>query len=375
MPIETITPEDLKNAYNGKKLKILIVPGHDNTDSGTEFNGVREADLNRETAERLYDFLEKDGHFQVYATRDFATGEFTSQFASYFADQASEIVSFRKKMWDTMKNALALGQVSQKDGVGHNVAAERVTRKLYGINKWANENDIDVVLHIHFNDHAGRRPSRTGKYSGFTIYVPEKQFSGSRASIDFANALFNQLNKNFAVSNLPGESRGVTEDQDLIGVGANASLDGVGLLVEYGYIYEPQFVHKEVRDAMFQELAFQTYAGMKKYFEPTANLDDTSLLPYVWQSTLKKGIKGSREVLALQAALRRENLYPPPGKKLSDCSVNGNFGICTATAVVLFQEKYGDDILSPAGLSGGTGFVGPATLKKLNELYGARFKG
>ncbi len=39
-------------------------------------------------------------------------------------------------------------------------------------------------------------------------------------------------------------------------------------------------------------------------------------------------------------------------------------------AVVGFEEKYKSEILTPSGLKNGTGFVGPATRKKLNQLYG-----
>ncbi len=44
------------------------------------------------------------------------------------------------------------------------------------------------------------------------------------------------------------------------------------------------------------------------------------------------------------------------------------FGILTKNAVIKFQNKYNADILIPAGLSQGNGYVGPLTLKKLNTL-------
>lgn len=41
-----------------------------------------------------------------------------------------------------------------------------------------------------------------------------------------------------------------------------------------------------------------------------------------------------------------------------------------ASSVSAFQEKYRNEILTPAGLSSGTGYLGPRTRARLNQIYG-----
>ena len=66
---------------------------------------------------------------------------------------------------------------------------------------------------------------------------------------------------------MPKEDTGVIEDQELIALGSNNSLDGVGMLVEYGYIYEPGIVDISIRNKILDDLAFQTYLGVMDFLE------------------------------------------------------------------------------------------------------------
>lgn len=74
-------------------------------------------------------------------------------------------------------------------------------------------------------------------------------------------------------------------------------------------------------------------------------------------------LSNNSEVRCLQDFLKSQgqNIYP-------EGLVTGYFGNLTRTAVVKFQEKYASEILTPLGLYAGTGFVGPSTRNKINQL-------
>src|SRR4051812_33499146 len=77
------TPDALKTAYNqslststdARKIRILIVPGHDNQYWGTQFRDVKEADLTLELGENLYSLLKNDPHFETFITRSSIAGD------------------------------------------------------------------------------------------------------------------------------------------------------------------------------------------------------------------------------------------------------------------------------------------------------------
>ena len=75
------------------------------------------------------------------------------------------------------------------------------------------------------------------------------------------------------------------------------------------------------------------------------------------------GLMNDSQVRCLQEFLKSQGpeIYP-------EGLVTGNFLTLTRQAVIRFQEKYREEILEPLGLEKGTGFVGPLTRKKINEM-------
>ena len=364
--VDSTTKETLKNAYEkaGKgegRISILIVPGHDSVQSGTEFRGMKEASITLDLGEELYRLLAADAHFDVRLSRT-RTG-YDSLIAKFLQEKKAEIEEFVKTQKALMSRYVALGKIESRIIVGHNTAPSDTAYKLYGINKWSNENGVDVILHIHFNDYPRSIRSTPGKYSGFSVYIPESQYSNAKGSRVIAESIFARLARFSPSSDLPKEDVGIVEDQELIAIGSNNTVDGAALLIEYGYIYEPHLQNAVIRQKAISDLAFQTYLGIMDFFEDNMKkgLYETQLLPHEWQEDIFRPGPAKKDTLSLQAALIIEGLYPPAGNSLNDCPMSGNFGTCTEKAVKAFQKKY--DILPQ------TGYAGEKTRAKLNELY------
>lgn len=363
--IDSTSTAELKRNYETpeKKIKILIVPGHDSGSFGTNFGKLKEADLTLLLGEDLFDYLKRENKFEVFIARD--KRGFMPEILNYIKRNRSQIENFVSQKKEAMNELIRNGDISDVEGVIHNQVSFNTAINLYGMNKWANENGIDLVLHIHFNDYPGRKAKSAGKYSGFSIYIPEPQYSNAKASKELAEYIFDKLNKFYPKSDLPKESAGIVPDQKLIAVGSYNTLDGIGLLAEYGYIYEPQFQKESVRIAVVKDMAFQTYLGIIDFFDKKkfgSEYFKSYLLPHTWSSAPQKN-EFSASVLSLQAALVLEGVYPPEEFKRNDCPMSGRYKSCVSTAVKAFQKKYG---LEP------TGDIGPRTLKKLNELYSTK---
>lgn len=359
MPESIITPEYLKEKYAREKVTILVIPGHVNSKrTGGQFRGVREAELTKKAADQLIGILRSDPRFAVFSFEDLA---------EYFL-YPEHIKEFRKEAYQNSRALTDKGIVQKNQTVEHVSIPSEDSLVLYGINKWARDHNIDIVLHLHFNDYPRRFQRLAGKYSGFSIYIPERQLLNYRTSQAVASAVAGRLKEYFPVSDYKPESAGLVEDQDLIAVGSPSSFYGAAMLIEYGYLYEPQFMDAELEPLVLRELAHQTYLGLKEFFDDkfSENFAANSLLPYHWTKYLRRGFRTDLDVYALQAALLDAGLYPPfdesgiVRRSKNDCPLNGTFGGCTERALKTFQDKHGIDP---------TGFAGPATIKKLNELY------
>lgn len=263
---ETITAKDLRNDYRRGRLKVLIVPGHDNQFSGAIYGGMREADLNIEFARHLAEVFAGDDKLQVSVARDLVSGGYDKNIANYFNTERDSILSFKTAKKILMAELVSSGLIEDRSNNNHAFAKDEIAYRLYGINKWINDNDIDLVIHVHFNDYPGHKKV-PGKYTGVTVYVPDEQYPNGKASEAIGDAIFTELNKIRPASNNPLELGGVVPGQELIAIGSNASVDAAAVLVEYGYIYEPEFQSSVEREKIFKAMAEKTYKGLAEYLD------------------------------------------------------------------------------------------------------------
>jgi N-acetylmuramoyl-L-alanine amidase len=346
-------------------VRILLVPGHEPDYGGAEYEALKERDMNVELAQDLQQFLDSNPHYQVFVTRD--TQAWSPEFATYFQNDWNDIVQWATDSKSQFSNMVAIGSTSQATSTVYHInAAPDVALRLYGITKWADENNIDIAINIHFNDNVRADANKPGAYSGFAIYVPAAQYGNSTTTKAIAESVFNRLAKYNPVSDLPGESIGIVDDPELIALGANDTADAASMLIEYSYIYEPQLQDPQLRSVVIKDLAYQTYLGLQDFFDPSTNMNlagayDTLLLPHIWNSSLTNANPPPTEIFALQMALAYDGDFPPNGQSKNDCPRTGILDACTRAALELFQNKN--------SIGGENGVIGDTTLKVLNGLY------
>lgn len=270
---EPKTAEFLKNKFLTAKefpiiedgVKILIVPGHDDNFYGAKFIDLLEKDLTAEIGEKLFEKLSGEAGLEVFLTRD--SEKYHPVLENYFDKQSEQIEQF---IWQHKKLTQELTEqklMQENQIVSHNEAAGEVALKLYGINRWVGAQDFDLVLHLHFNDYPRKNHNVAGKYSGFSIYIPESQLSNHKISLEIAEHLRTHLEEFSEPSNLKIEKDVIIEDQELIAIGSNNTIKIPSILIEYGYIYEKQFVDPELREEAFEILTDKTVAGLLEFFQ------------------------------------------------------------------------------------------------------------
>lgn len=343
-----------------KKLRILLVPGHEPSSGGTAFRGVYERNLTAELGGDLQTYLVQDQQIQTFTTRTADT--WTDTFAQYFNEHWQEIITWHQQA-KTIAEALTAVNDSRPPKVYHTSVDVETATRLYGITKWANENNIDLMLHIHFNDYPRRR-NTMGTYSGFVLYIPSEEYANNPTTKALVEALFARLAQYNPVTDHEDEAEGIVDDSELIATGAHNTADAASILIEYGYIYEAQFQNPELRSLALRDLAYQTHIGLQDFFSHNTDVTPaggyTPSEVYRWTTPVVDAQSDAKDIYAMQTALIMDGMYPPSGKSFNECPHTGNFGPCTKVALAAFQKKYGLPTEGPSGTK---------TFAQLQKIY------
>lgn len=242
------------DGYN--PVKILIVPGHTEEYPGSEYKTIRELDFNNKVAEKLFHKLNENNKLEVYVSND-------KEIENYL-NEDNNTEAFRLGYQRLHRFFSGESKDSIINNSIHSNTPTKIIERLYGINQWANENEIDIVIHIHFNSENGRELYEKGKYKGFAIYTPKTSYSNGLVSGQLAVSLYKSLSTILEPSNFEVEIGKVIESDSLIALGAFNTSDAAAVLIEYGFIYEDQFVF---RADSFDKVADKTAKGILEFLK------------------------------------------------------------------------------------------------------------
>jgi len=242
-------------------FNILVVPGHNTKDGGGNFKTVYERDLVAAIGTKISDRFNEDPKFKAIVTR--SADAWNPIFDKYFEDEKQAIIDWKNERQKESKALMAEGKIKYvPDMAFHSEVTPEVSVKLYGMNKWANDNDIDLIVNLHFNDSIRTPMSVPGGFKGFTIFIPESQMKNHTSSEAAAQYVFDELKKIE-----PPELDNLLEDQSLISLGASGTLNPPSMLIEYAYIYEKNLLTDADREKTIDQMAQQTVLGIRDYFD------------------------------------------------------------------------------------------------------------
>ena len=96
---EKLSAEKIKGQYSladagrgGQKVKILLVPGHDENSPGASFHDLREVDMTTELGENLHALFKDDSHYDAVLLR--GKDGYNTNFIEYFKRERENIARF-----------------------------------------------------------------------------------------------------------------------------------------------------------------------------------------------------------------------------------------------------------------------------------------
>jgi N-acetylmuramoyl-L-alanine amidase len=250
--------------HETQKIRVLIVPGHEPNDGGASYKGINERDLNLQLSEILKNDLSDNPDIEVILARD--DNGWNNDLKNYVSTGSTTIMDWVYSMKNKMLAKANTGEIEiVNPDMKHNDATDEAVLYLYATNKWIADNNIDLVLNIHFNNN----PKINGKpnYRGYCIYIPDKQYGNATSSRIFANYLNNEISKIENKSTMPQEKDTIIEDQQLIAIGNYDTLKIPSALVEYSYIYEPMMVSSSSRNKFISVAASATASAINNFIK------------------------------------------------------------------------------------------------------------
>ena len=248
-----------------EKIKILIVPGHEpNAGGADEFKKIKERDLNLQLSEMIAEKFASSSNIEIILARD--NNGWNKDIKNYVETSSSTIMNWVALMKKIMLEKINAGEMRLiNPGMKHNVAASNAVLYLYATNKWIAENDIDLVLHVHFNNN----PKYKGKpnYRGYCMYIPDTQYNNYSKSLTLAKYIDSEISKIEKKSNMPQESQIIIPDQQLIATGNFDTLKIPSVVVEYAYIYEPMMLSSSTRNKFIETAASSTATALENYIK------------------------------------------------------------------------------------------------------------